>query len=592
MKALSLLGVFFLTRVLTLIGRDVPLSAWAPIAYLWQDVLVALLFAGVDRLVRRPRVSWTIYIALTIYVAINLPLWRLLSSPMTWPMLHATRGPMADSILHHLTLENLLLIGPVLITASLIPFLLRRIRLQRRAVTGLSIGAGAIISLGPLAVTQTDTGGLHRNVCVALLTTAMPRVAAQPNAADWRTSPLTHQRPGHVIGEDLGRFKGTAKGRNVVMILLESAGAQYLKPFGAAEDPMPNLTALAQEAILFENAYAVYPESIKGLFSVLCSRYPAVDTKAEAHAKVSTPSIAARLAEVGYHTALFHSGRFGYLGMEAIVNGRGFHALEDAGRIGGDFNSSFGVEDRATVRRMLEWIDSAPRTEHFFITYLPIAGHHPYDAPEAGPFLTHDEPGRYRNALHYGDSALGEFLEGLKARGLFNETLFVIFGDHSEAFGQHEGNYGHTLFVYEENVRVPCLIAAPGLIREAIRVRSVASLIDTAPTILDLLGLPASLGYQGTSLLESQERMALFYTDYSLGLLGLRDGNWKLIYELESSRAKLFDLNRDPTESRNLAAAQPERVRAYQEHLKKWAAAQRSLLLHPQKWVAAARRQS
>jgi phosphoglycerol transferase MdoB-like AlkP superfamily enzyme len=411
-------------------------------------------------------------------------------------------------------------------------------------------------------------------------------VAAQPNTADWRTSPLADPHPERARGEDLTRFKDAAKGRNVVMILLESAGAQYLKPYGAAEDPMPNLTALSQKAILFENANAVYPESIKGLFSVLCSRYPAFDTKAETHARVNTPSIATKLAKVGYRTALFHSGRFGYLGMDAIVNGRGFQTLEDAGHIGGNFNSSFGVEDKATVRRMLQWIDSAPQTERFFITYLPVAGHHPYDAPEPGPFPAHDETGRYRNALHYGDSALGEFLEGLKARGLFGETLFVIFGDHSEAFGQHEGNYGHTLFIYEENVRVPFLIVAPGLVRETIRVPRVASLIDSTPTILDLLGLPASPEFQGTSLLEARACMALFYTDYSLGLLGLRDGNWKLIYELESGRAKLFDPSRDPGESRNLAADQPERVRAYQEHVKKWVAAQRSQILRPREWVA------
>ena len=121
-----------------------------------------------------------------------------------------------------------------------------------------------------------------------------------------------------------------------------------------------------------------------------------------------------------------------------------------------------------------------------------------------------------------------ELLDGLKARGQYEKTVFVIFGDHGEAFGQHEGNYGHTFFVHDENIHVPYFIVGPGFIREPIRAGRVASLIDTAPTVLDLLGLPISSEYQGSSLLEPRQQTALFYTDYSLGLLGLRDGRSRL----------------------------------------------------------------
>src|SRR6266545_2178028 len=529
MKALCLLCVLLLARILVLFGHPVPFSFWSPPAYLWQDLLVVLLFGlfeGITR--RRPWISWTVYFATALYVALNLPLIRWMSSPMTLPMWRATRGALADSIRHHLTAENLLLMVPV-------------------------------------------------------LGTALPRVeATRAENRDWRTSPVpTVDSPVPPGPDDLSRFKGAARGRNVILILLESTGAKYLRPCGAAEDPMPHLTALASQAILFENAYAVYPESINGLLSVLCSRYPAFDTKSEVCARIRTPAIASQLAGAGYRTALFHSGRFAYLGMEEVVQHRGFQTLEDAGDIGGNHQSSFGVDDAATTQRMLNWIDSLPRSERFFITYLPVAGHHPYDAPAPGPFPGHDEVGRYRNALHYSDVVLGEFLGALKARGLFEKTLFVIFGDHGEAFGQHEGNYGHTLFIYDENVHVPHLIVAPGLVSEPIRVSRVASLIDTAPTILDLLGLPVPEQCQGASLLEPTRQMALFYADYSLGLLGLRDRRWKFIYELESGRSKLFDLANDAGETKNVAGDQPERVQAYRRHLPSWAAAQRELILRP-----------
>ena len=585
MKALCLFGVLLFVRILILLGRDVPLSWWSPIAYLWQDSLIVLLFAAVERFTaRRPWVAWTVYGATALYVALNLPLVRLMSSPMTWPMLRATRGTLADSIRHHLTAENLILIGLVLGAAVSLPLLLQRVRLRARLCVGLGTGTAVLVALGPLAATRVDTAGLHRNVFFALIETSVPRVAPQAMDADWRSSPYQDARstapwPDE---ESLSRFKGAARGRNVVLVLLESTGAQYLRPYGAAEDPMPNLTRLASQAVLFENACAVYPESIKGLFSVLCSRYPAIDTEPEACARAGTQAVAERLTAVGYRTALFHSGRFLYLGMDEVVRQRGFQMLADAGDIGGNHESSFGVDDGATAQQMFNWIDSIPRGENFFITYLPVAGHHPYDTPTRGPFPGHDEIGRYRNALHYSDAVLDRLLGGLKERGLFDKTLFLIFGDHGEAFGQRQGNFGHTLFIYEENIHVPYFIVAPGLIREPIRVKRVASLVDTAPTILDLLGLPIPKEYQGSSLLDSPSQMALFFTDYSLGLLGLRDGRWKCVYELVSRRAKLFDLATDPAERKNLAAQEPERVKAYREHLRSWAAAQRDLILHPQ----------
>jgi len=103
--------------------------------------------------------------------------------------------------------------------------------------------------------------------------------------------------------------------------------------------------------------------------------------------------------------------------MEAVIRRRGFEVLEDAGDIGGNHESSFGVDEPATVDHALTWIDSIPRGEHFFLTYLPIAGHHPYETPEPGPFPEKEEIGRYRNALLYGDTSLGTLIDGLRTRG-------------------------------------------------------------------------------------------------------------------------------------------------------------------------------
>jgi len=567
-KALSLLGVLIVAHLLGLQGRHLPLSPWSPVAFLWQDVLVALLFALIDAWIRRPRLSWALYAALVLYAAINVPVTRVLSTPLTLPMLRAARGPLSDSIAYYVTPANLAAIGAVLAAAVLLPWLISRMTM--RFVTPMVVAGAAIVAAGPFAVAQIETVGLHRNAFGALVPPRLPHLVESSRsggpAVDLRTSPF----PSTFAGADVSQFRGAAAGRNVVLIILESTGSRYLKLYGAADDPMPNLTQFGSQALIFDPAYAVYPESIRGLFSTVCSRYPLFGAPPDDYPAEPCVSIAEQLRGLGYRTALFHSGRFMYLGMQALVENQGFDTLEDAGHIGGNVNSSFGVDDASTVTRMLSWIDALPSGQRFFLTYMPVAGHHPYATTGPGPFPNTNELAHYQNALHEGDTALGSLLAGLRSRKLDERTLYVIFGDHGEAFGQHEGNSGHSFFIWDENIRVPYVIAAPGLIRDQTRVTGGASVIDTAPTILDLLGLPAPASFQGVSLLEPRPRMSLFFTDYSLGFLGVRDGCWKLIFETGGRRSKLYDVCADPGETQDIAASHADRVAAYRAHLEKW----------------------
>jgi lipoteichoic acid synthase len=587
MRPASLMAVFVVAKAIMLAGHHILVSWWSPVAYLWQDAAVVLLFAAVEYGVRRHhRIAWMAYAAAALYAAANIPVARVLSTPLTWPMLRAAGGPLADSIRYYVTWQNALLFAVALAAAIVAPLILRRT--PRAPVLAALLLCAA---LGPLAAAHVDTQGFDRNAWTALIPVGhalrYPTVEhrADPKSVDTSvdaagTSARATFRTGfdRTPQIDLSPFHGAAAGRNIVLISLESTAAQYLGLYGAAPDPMPNLSALARNAIVFDNAYAVYPESIKGLFSILCATYPAIASDAEQYARVPCRSIPASLAAAGYRTALFHSGRFLYLGMETIIHNRGFDIMEDAGDIGGNHQSSFGVDEPTTVARMLGWIDGLPAGQRFFVTYLPIAGHHPYETPGGGPFPDRDEFGRYRNALHYGDASLGALIDGLRSRGLEEKTLWIILGDHGEAFGQHDGNYGHTFQLYEENVRVPFLIAAPGLIPHQVRSGQVVSLLDTAPTVLDLAGVPVPGNYQGRSMLEDGPRMALFFADYSLGLLGLRDGPRKFIYELNSARPKLFDVERDPLEKVDLAAQFVGQSRWYEQNLRSWSATQKEVL--------------
>ncbi len=573
MRAASLLGVFLIVKAIAVEWRDLPASPWLPIAIVWQDLLVACLFLAVER-IAPTRWTWAIYALMLIVAALNVPVMRVVATPVTWPMLRGARPALADSLLHYATWGNAVAVAIVAAAGLVLPLATRR--LKPRAISWIAVACLPVVVLGPAATARVDTLGTHRNPVAALVRSALPRVGARAGDEDWRRSPFAG-----AAREDLSRFRGIAAGRHVVLVSLESTAAQYLAPWGDREDRMPNLSRIARQAIVFENAYAVYPESIKGLFSVLCSLYPAFDTQPDQLARAPCDSLATVAARAGYRTAMFHSGRFGYLGMNAIIRGRGFGQLLDAGDIGGNHNSSFGVDEPSTIARMLQWIDETPPGRRFFVAYLPVAGHHPYETPERGPYPDRDEFGRYSNALRYGDDSLGALARGLRERGLEDKTLWIVFGDHGEAFGQHPGNFGHTFFLHDENVRVPMLVAAPGRIAAQVRVSRSVSLVDLAPTVLDVLGIPAPSSYTGASMLEPDPRMALFFTDYSLGFWGLRDQRWKFLHEIESGRSQLFDLAADPGEHRDIADRHPRRVEWYRAHLQRWGAAQREFILRP-----------
>jgi phosphoglycerol transferase MdoB-like AlkP superfamily enzyme len=585
MRIAGIAGVLLVSRAAALAGHQIGWSAWSPIAYLWQDAALLLICAAIDRvLAPTPVLAWTASAIVVTYVAGSVPVIRVMSTPMTWTMWRAAGGALGDSIWHYVSAANVAWIAAAL-GASIASQIVASQKVAqdfssasprfaglKACATAVALG---IAALGPTAAAHVDTRGLDRNAWSALLVGALPRIHADASttaaASDWRRGLAADARI-----EDLTRFRGAAADRNVFLVSLESTAAQYLSLYGAPDDVTPALSALARSAIVFDHAYASYPESIKGLLSMLCSIYPALDRAVQAHRDAPCHAIASHVAGIGYRTALFHSGRFGYLGMDAVVHRRGYQVLADAGDIGGSRESSFGVDDKATVARILTWIDSVPRGERFFLTYLPVSGHHPYEAPEAGPIAARDEFGRYRNALCYGDAAFADLVHGLESRGLDRSTVWIVVGDHGEAFGQHDGNFGHTFQLYDENVRVPFIVSIPGLVAQPIRAPQIVSLVDTAPTILDLLGLPADAAYQGTSVLAPGSRMALFFTDYSLGLLGLRDGRLKYVYNLDSTRSQLFDLDVDPAEAHDIAAEHSAAARWYAARLRSWIAAQQA----------------
>ena len=579
----AFLGAAVASKAWGLVRHDAPLDGVGVVGWFGEDAAVALLLAVFLVVVvgpvrrRLPRVGRvlpaTIAVGLVLFTAINAAVVSELGTPLTPAMLRGAGSALDDSIAGAVSVGSLLSMVVVVAGAGLAVAGVRRFATP--TATAVALSALLVIAVvAPTLPSPAHRSALHRNAIAALWipsdrmpSCAPSTVGAEKNAI--RATELSEAR-------DLRSLSGIARDRDVLFLILESTAPEAL-PFAArvalsddATDPTPNLTALAKRSLVFENAYATYPESVKGLTALLMSHAPAIDTPVEAYHDRELATLPAAFASAGYRTALFHSGRFDYLGMRGIVEGRGYETLEDASAIGGEVESSFGVSDRETAARVLTYFDSLSPGERAFVTYMPISGHHPYDSPEAGPFTGSEEWDSYRNALHYGDRALGDLLDGLEARGRLDDTLIVAVGDHGQAFRRHVGNYGHTFYLYEENVHVPLVIALPGSDEMATRIPRPVSHLDVAPTVLDLCGLPALPAFEGESLLEPTPRAALFFTDYALPLVGLRDGDWKFVHTLDAGVSELYDLRVDPWEREDVSGEQPERVERYERRCVEW----------------------
>src|SRR5205814_6421774 len=122
----ALLAVLLVCKALILIGRHVEWTPWTLAAYVWQDCLAVLLFAIFEWIAGK-RIGWAIYIAAVIWAAINVPVARMMSTPLTWPMLRAAGGPLFDSIKHQATAGNLICLSIVASVSVAAPRFLRNI---------------------------------------------------------------------------------------------------------------------------------------------------------------------------------------------------------------------------------------------------------------------------------------------------------------------------------------------------------------------------------------------------------------------------------------------------------------------------------
>ena len=393
---------------------------------------------------------------------------------------------------------------------------------------------------------------------------------------------------------------------NVLVISVDTLRRDHLGCYGYEPDTSPNIDALAARGVVFDNALSTSSWTLPSHASMLTGRYPSSHGLRDDGVKLapSVPTLAAGFRLNGYHTlaVVSHVYVSSTFGLE-----RGFDVFDDSLTEAGATNPPA----EQVADRFLALLRASPARPFFGFVHF-FDPHWPYTAPEpfarrfadrdyAGPidgsvesllpyfFASRAMPdqhreemiARYDGEIAYLDHQIGRLIDGLRKRGELDQTIVALVADHGEEFKEH-GQLGHGRTLYEELVRVPFVLAGHPALQPGSRRDDLVSLIDLAPTLLDLVGAEALPGVDGRSLLAHDEPdRALFSESIRFGveMRALRRGRYKLIhvpskesqlyYDLLSDPGERAPLGRDPTGGK-LASALAEYVASAESgwHLK------------------------
>jgi phosphoglycerol transferase MdoB-like AlkP superfamily enzyme len=373
---------------------------------------------------------------------------------------------------------------------------------------------------------------------------------------------------------------------NVVLIVLESVAARWTSLHNPLYATTPTLRAESAHSAVADNFYAHIGRSSNSLVAMLLSAYPKLDFRelTEQYPDFPGTSLATMFGSRGYRTTFVTPSDMEWAGWRGFLEGHGFEDVLDYRDLAcPEMLSSWGVEDRCMVDKVVDLIAGAG-TRPFFVTGWTTQTHHPYEpSPGVLPLdlLRESTPddwdlGRYLNVVHETDRQLARIFEAVRRAGLEQDTLIVVTGDHGQAFGYPHETYTQGRTVYEEDVHVPLMVWYPRMYKATARVPVVGSHVDLAPTIAELIGVPAAPDWQGRSLFdESHPRRAYFYVAEDHFRLGVREANWKYIYSVRDGRDELYDLQADPLEQHNVAAQHPDRCDRLRQRLAAWTEANR-----------------
>jgi phosphoglycerol transferase MdoB-like AlkP superfamily enzyme len=330
---------------------------------------------------------------------------------------------------------------------------------------------------------------------------------------------------------------------NVVVVLEESLGSEFIGILHPRPTSLtPHFDSLAAEGTLLIHAYSTGNRTIRALEATTSSLPPlpgiATVRRPQSENLFTLPAV---LRQRGYQTRFIYGGRalFDGMGRYMIHNGVD-RVIEQSDYPEGTFSTAWGVADEAIFDRALAEMDTMHAAgKPFYTLILTVSNHRPYLYPKGR--IAADPEKKWRvNAVQYADWALGRFVRAASARAYFDNTLFVLMGDHgARVYGASE--------IPLPSYEVPVLFYAPRVIPAGRRLGTLASSLDMPPTILGVLGGDYETKFFGHDLfrVDSADGRALLTHNNAIALmrggrlavLGLREA--ADVYQIADSTGTL-----------------------------------------------------
>jgi lipoteichoic acid synthase len=413
----------------------------------------------------------------------------------------------------------------------------------------LALGFGSLSLL-------TGTTTLARAPFVNVILTGIEQVTTEEDISD--TGQLTEHPAAQA---SLAETFRTQK-RNVVLVHLESTRAQSVTPYNEDLKTTPYLDELAKESLLVEQAYVVVPRSSKATVTVNCGIDPPLYQGPEFDpGGIPVPCLASLLKDQGYSTVFFQSSSETMDQYGVVAENLGYeeyYPSESMDTEGFEATNYISYEDDIMLKPSEQWL-KGHKEKPFLAQYLTGTGHDDYRCLDtrygSENFSEDDLLNHYLNCLRLQDIFLENLFDQYKELGLYEETIFVIYGDHGEGFGEH-GRFLHGDTPWEEGLRVPLIIHDPKQFKDGERVEGLSNQTDILPTVVEMLGYEVeNAEYPGYSLLRPLpgERTLRFSCISSRKCLASINGDEKYIYHYDNQPEEVFNLSEDPLEEHNLA---------------------------------------
>jgi phosphoglycerol transferase MdoB-like AlkP superfamily enzyme len=302
------------------------------------------------------------------------------------------------------------------------------------------------------------------------------------------------------------KYFGAAKGKNLIIIQMESFQNFLIGLKIDGQEVTPNMNKLVKENTYFSHFYQMVGQgnTSDAEFVVNTSFYiPYNEAATQNYPDKDLPSLPKLMRDQGYDTATFHTNVVDFWNRGELYKAIGFNRYYDQKWFGTEDTVFFGPSDEVLYKKTIEELDRMQQTgQPFYTQVISMTAHHPFTTPHDKDKIQLPERyqdnmvGDYLRAQSYADYALGQFIEDLKQRGIWDNSVVVIYGDHlglpMYSLDKHglelmKEIYGRD-YSYIDMINIPMLLHVPGTELPEV-MDNVGGQVDILPTVANLFGI-------------------------------------------------------------------------------------------------------